>query len=422
MLTLSQTFMLQCVSDFIYGRETTASVAAGTDRIEKESPEGKKHRLLLNWSEIFEIAGKQSLEGILYYQCRDQMPKNIKKRYFRHYLANGVFSIEREKVVRELATHLEEQRIQVIFMKGAVLRDYYPVPQLRSMGDIDFVIRPEDREETDRILRNQMGFERSIDVHEVWTYWKGKIYLEVHSHMFYAELANRTDYRSYFDHVWEHCHKGMVFGVSSDSILVPDVEYHFLYLAVHTAKHIIASGSGFRAYMDMAILGREAVGMDWDYISKELEQLSLREFAATCMTLCERWFGTSSPMGLEKADEEFLVSVTEKTFRDGVFGLENSENVEADTAKQMRRFDGPYYIGALKQTVRKLFPAYRDMQLIPWYSFVNGRPWLLPFAWIYRWIYCGTLKMRHSWKKLAIPFANKTEVEIRQEYLSKWGL
>jgi hypothetical protein len=203
------------------------------------------------------------------------------------------------------------------------------------MGDIDFVIRPEDREETDRILRNQMGFERSIDVHEVWTYWKGKIYLEVHSHMFYAELANRTDYRSYFDHVWEHCHKGMVFGVSSDSILVPDVEYHFLYLAVHTAKHIIASGSGFRAYMDMAILGREAVGMDWDYISKELEQLSLREFAATCMTLCERWFGTSSPMGLEKADEEFLVSVTEKTFRDGVFGLENSENVEADTAKQI---------------------------------------------------------------------------------------
>lgn len=423
MITPSQEYFLQSLSDFLRG--SASEVATLNGDLQSEDKTGIKNGSVMDmsdWMDVLELAEKQALEGVLYYQCKTLMPEDVKRKYLKQYVGNAISSFRRKAIVSELSAHLEEQGVRVIFMKGSVIRDYYPVPLLRSMGDMDIVIRPEDRKKVDRILRNEMGYERFIDNHAVWTYWKDTIYIEVHDHMFYEELANRADYRTYFDKVWDHCHKGEVFGISSDSILIPDEEFHFLYLMTHTAKHIINSGSGFRAYIDMAVISKTGKYMDWEYIEKELTELSLLTFTRNCLALCCRWFGVTSPMELAELDEEFIQQVTDKTFRDGVFGLENRENVEANAAKQIRRFDGPYYLGALKQTFRRLFPAYKDMQLIPWYYYVDGRPWLMPFAWVYRWFYCTVVKVKPSWSLLVQPFAHKKEVENRQRYLAKWGL
>ena len=408
MLSSSQSFLLRCLSDFLKGVDTDKVLEARGAEID--------------WTAIFETAIDQSLEGIIYYQCRKFLPPKIKRKYLKHYLGNAAASFEREKTVREMVPRLEEQGVKVIFMKGAVFRDYYPIPALRSMGDIDFLIRPEDREKTDHILRSDMGFERFIDNPAVWTYWKGKIYIEVHDHMFYENLSNNVDYRSYFDGIWEHCHKGQVFGFSSDSILVPDEELHYLYLIAHTAKHVADKGNGLRGYMDMTAIRTASTEMDWSHIEGELAMLSLLTFTRTCMSLCERWFGTEMPMRLEEPDEAFLEKVTEKTFRDGAFGLKNEDNAGAVTAKEIRRTGAPYIFGAVRRLADKIFPSYAVMRFIPWYSFLDGRPWLLPFAWIYRWVYCAARKAGHSLGILSEPFARKTDIKERQEYLAKWGL
>jgi len=127
------------------------------------------------------------------------------------------------------------------------------------------------------------------------------------------------------------------------------------------------------------------------------------------------------PLAGEEQDEEFYRTVTEKTFKDGIFGLDNRENRRASAAKEIKR-SGSYYPGAFKRVVHKLFPPYDDMQLVPWYSFLDGRSWLLPAAWVYRWFYCLIKKGRHSWALLAEPFTKKREVSDRESYLEKWGL
>ena len=62
------------------------------------------------------------------------------------------------------------------------------------------------------------------------------------------------------------------------------------------------------------------------------------------------------------------------------------------------------------------------MQLIPWYAFVDGRPWLLPAAWVYRWGYCLAHKRKHGTALLAEPFTKRETVERRERLIRDWGL
>ena len=404
MKTDSRAFFLRALADFLAGTETAQP--AGVD-----------------WEEVFELARKQSLDGILFHQCRSRLPRETKRAHLKPYLACAAMSFQQEALVKDLLDRTEQRGIPLLFFKGAAIRDCYPFPALRTMGDLDFLVRREDREAVDRLLRKEMGCERFIDNHNVWTYWKGRIYLEVHTRMFYEHLSNDTDYRGYFDRVWESAHPSPVFGLSSELVHVPDENLHFLYLTAHTAKHLTTKGSGFRPYLDMVLTARHwADRLDWPWIARELDELRLLDFTKVCFALCERWFGVKMPLDGARRPEEFWAAATAKCFSDGLFGLQNKENAGSISAREFRRSHLPRWLAALSLTIRKLFPSYENLQLIRRYSFVDGRPWLMPAAWIYRWGYCMVHKRKHSTALLAEPFVKKNAIARREEWLRQWGL
>lgn len=403
MISRTQSYLLQCLAGFV-------------NNVPMEEPDPDT-----DWKGLLELARSHSVVGIVCHQCRAFLPEDIRREYLRAYLGHVAFSVRWEEVTAELARRFEAYGISAVFMKGAVFREYYQLPPLRSMGDLDIIIRPEDREKTDHILKEDMGFQCFVNNHAVWTYWKGNLYLEVHDHMFYEELANRVDYRSYFDRIWDHCHRAPVFGTGSENLLVPDEDFHFLYLMAHTAKHVVNNGAGFRAYLDMVLLAKHGE-LDRAFLEEELRRLELLDFTRTCSALCGRWFGTGLPLDGKPLEEAVYEKLTEKTFRDGVFGLENRQNAGAHTAKEVRRREGSYLGNAVALTLRKAFPSYEHMQLIPWYSWVDGKPWLLPAAWVYRWFYCLKNKRDHSVDLVAEPFAKRGMVEEREALLRDWGL
>ena len=120
-------------------------------------------------------------------------------------------------------------------------------------------------------------------------------------------------------------------------------------------------------------------------------------------------------------EESFAEQAAEKAFTDGLFGLDNMENKGAATAKELKRAEGPRWLAVLKLTGSRIFPPYEDMQLTRRYSFVDGRPWLMPAAWVYRWGYCILHKRRKSLEKLSEPY-KKEAVARREEWLRQWKL
>ena len=189
---------------------------------------------------------------------------------------------------------------------------------------------------------------------------------------------------------------------------------------VHTAKHIINKGYGFRAFIDM-VMYTEKNELDWDYLEKELKNIQLLSFTQVCFAFCERWFGVTMPLSVP-LDEKFYQEISAKVIRDGLFGLENEDNIGAAEAKVYKQGKGSYFVSMLDHIRRRLFPPYEEMQLIPWYKFVDGRPWLLPAAWVYRWGYCLVKKKDESMDKLLRPYKAKDKIEERIGYINHWGL
>lgn len=401
-MTYEQSFFLTCLADHCHGRKTPR-------------PAG-----IIDLNALYNTATAHSLAGLVYIQCRDWMDE--RSYFYTAFLGDVFYSVNRTEMLREISERFERERIPHILMKGAVLRDTWPVPELRSMGDVDLIIHTQDRETSDRIMINDFGCRKMVDNHAVWTYYCGKLEFEVHDHMFYESLANRCDYRKFFDSVWDHVQKESVFGISSEMLYIPDTSFHFLYLMAHTAKHVINKGIGFRSFLDMVFLAHTANELDWDYMESVLEELQLLDFTRTCFALCEEWFKVQMPLGEKKISHRFFQETTEKVLQDGIFGLDNRQNEAAHSAKELKKSTYPYWISVIILTFQKLFPPYEDMQLIPWYSWVDGKPWLMPLAWIYRWFYCLFHKRKTAFSQLTEPVVKKVIIETREHSIREWGL
>lgn len=404
MLSAEKQFLLQCLKDYCSGVKT------------------KKPQNDIDFGEVLKLANDHSVAALVYSQCEEWMTYGFMDNGFRNaVLQEGYYAENRKCVFRELVKHMEERKIPFICMKGSVFRDYYDIPEIRSMGDIDIIVRQEDKEKADDVFVNEMKFTKFVDNHSVWTYYLSSIEFEVHNHMFYEDLISDFNYIEYYDHIFEHIKHAKVFDTESEYLYVPDENIHFLYLMAHTAKHIINNGAGFRAYLDMVMISRKC-RLDWDWIQNELEKMKLLQFTQTCFALCEKWFGVTMPLSHPELDESFFNEITEKTFHDGVFGLENEENEGAHSAKEITRDRKGYWFTAIKLILKILFPPYRDMILAPWYGWLKGKPWLLPLGWVYKWFYCATHKFGYSLKRLAEPFRIRKKIEKRETYIKDWGL
>jgi hypothetical protein len=71
-----------------------------------------------------------------------------------------------------------------------------------------------------------------------------------------------------------------------------------------------------------------------------------------------------------------------------------------------------------------MFPSYEILIKTPRYSFLKGRKFLLPAAWIYR-MGRTIMKKEVGGKVNAVvkrSFVSKRKIQEREEMLKKWGL
>ncbi len=368
----------------------------------------------LDWDALYEIARDQSLLGVCYAQLKTAaaqgaaLPEDVRKRFHSAFESEVYLAVNRQAAMDELRAAFADGGIPFLPFKGWRIKELWPQPLLRTMGDVDILIRGEDRARADGILLS-LGYEKYVDNQAVWTYLARDITLEIHDRMFYEHLAGSYDYRAFFDAAWD-----MAGGALDES-------FQFLYLLCHNAKHILNKGIGFRAFLDVAICGTKGA-IRWDWVREKLEEIRLLGFAESSFALCRAWFGFEPPFPVPETERGFLERTTEKMFRDGTFGLENEENKAGAAAKEITHAETGYWRAALRLTLRRIFPPYGDLQLVPWYSFVDGRPWLLPVAWVYRWFYCLVKKRKAGWQRLTEPVVDRQEIRERQRQISDWNL
>ena len=385
MITKERSFFIKMLSDHLTGQQTT-------------DPGN------IDWMEVANLARSHQVDGILYRQCKEYLPKEIKQSLASAYVATLLSFVNRKKALDEVTEALNNEGITFFEVKGFKIAQYYPIPELRTMGDCDLIIHRSEMPSAIAVMRN-LGYSGIDNDHtHDWDCNKNDITFELHDWLVQNVEHTQPDQEAFFnEHFDEYVHEGIL-----------DWNFHFLYLLMHLRKHFMNTGVGIRQFVDIAVFLHQGPALNWQWIESRLEELRLLKFAQSCFTLIHNWFGVDSPIEGALLDDDFSEKVTEKILDNGVFGFQNESN-QGNYERNVLIKSGKYlFANRLKLLIQKTFPPYSNMRAYPGTNYVDGRPYLLPVAWFHRFI---LYKRRHGEKSTIRRIVNGSLT--RQERLNE---
>ncbi len=326
---------------------------------------------------------------------RTQLSRLLRQTLFLH--------TQRYAAFEALSAELSAAGIDHMPVKGWYLRSLYEVPELRTFGDIDVLIRREDRQRTHALML-RLGFTVKTDWEPTYTYERGMELYELHTNLMDASLDDRSDLPAYFADAWSHAlpRQGRCFE--------PDQDFHFLYTLCHLAKHLYAGGAGIRMYLDEALFLRaRGDAMDWPAIRRELEALGLSDFLDTVLTACESWFGVTAPCDFTRV--EAVGELLEYTLNADLFG-----KLRDRSAVRLRDQNG----GKSAAVKRILFPPYE--RLAQRYTYIRGRKWLVPVALVHRALVNGKSITERTGRIRGIAATSQDTVDAYDRFMTSIGL
>ncbi len=271
--------------------------------------------------------------------------------------------------LQEIAELFEQAQIAFIPLKGAVLRDYYPQPWMRTSADIDLLVRPESMQKAGKLLEGE-GYRYSARTDHDKSYVKEKIHIELH----YLTIAEGPSGKILQD-IWNWAE--VKEGRRYEYVLRPEM-FVFYHIA-HMAKHFLVGGSGIRSFLDLKII-EDQIPYDREKESELLAAAHLETFMESCVQLANFWFGDQPAADTVLLMGEYIQKGS---------GLKNN-SLTVELAKGKTKGDFFLY---------RLFLPFKEMKVR--YPVLEEIPFLLPFLWIHRLlvILFTPRKRRHSRKK-----------------------
>lgn len=368
----------------------------------------------INWDEVVYLAHINSVLGIIsfmisrYHLQQDEEVLAACKSYYQRTYQRFCFLNEKIKEVTEM---LSKATIDHVLFKGSVVKDFYPVPEFRSFGDVDILIQKDQRKNS-RKLFSSNGYEESDPWEPVFNYRKGREYYEVHTKLLETEIPGKPSCKDFFMDPWRHVK------LKDGHTYVFTPEFHFVYLLTHIAKHLTSSGAGIRMYLDLAVfIQHYDNSLDWSLIHEYLLKMELLGFAHTALFAVKQWFGVDSPLSEEERDGSFMEQFAESTLYGGTFGFEGSDKGQRDLRHEIRDAS---QLNRIRILQKRLFPPAK--QIAPRYTYLQKRPWLLPVGWIHRFILTSRSHSAHRQEVRQLIHADAKEAEEWNEMIKKAGL
>lgn len=360
----------------------------------------------INWDSFCLLTKNHNLTSVchcVFNNNKNKVPDDVQALFLDRFLDLVLIYEKQSALYDDIKNCLKEEAIPFVSFKGIVLRELYPVSESRTMGDIDILINQADEK------RIKTAFKKIDLIYDntssyVDTYKREGLAIEVH-----RKLDEK--YCEAFDDAF-----GRAVFTGNEGRFEDD--YHLAYLIAHTAKHFRDYGAGIRLVLDIAFMLKEK-DINTDKVFEILEKSNLKKFGEILFSVCYEWFGLGRK----------YVSVSDKVFDSFLKGgaFKNSFDSNSDTVSRLKTLNA---IGngksssPLKLKLKLAFPSYESLRKLPYIKFIEGRRWLVPFAWIYRFFY----NLKNSKKQMLENVKNiddKKTMELAHdelEFLEEVGL
>jgi len=352
--------------------------------------------------QLYALSKKHKVANIIYPVLRERIKDTDFEKCFSqaYYKAMYRESIQ-ENEYNAIEGKLLEKNIDFLPLKGIVMKNLYPSSDMRTMIDIDILIKKEDLAKISEIMTG-LGYGKPEKGVDHFAYYKEPI-MNVEMHFTLISEAKRNGRFSYFSDWWSKA----VREEAHNCKWRLQKEDFFIYMLAHCAKHFMGGGCGIRSVLDVYLYEKK-VDFNKEYVRSKLKECELLDFYDHLMKLAAIWFENDESNSFYETMTEFIVD-------GGYQGNTKNRALYEVAATKEENFKKRKFKGA----VRKLFPPLKIMKY--GYDFLNKYPFLLPAAWIMRCF--SALFKKQSYKLLKSSLkVEKEDVKMLEDLYKNLGL
>ena len=296
-----------------------------------------------DWKELYCIAQKQALLGVLFYGIR-RLPKELapEQKLLMQWMVMA--EMIRKQNIRlfqdsvKVCKNFENKGFANCILKGQGNALLYPDPYMRTPGDIDIYLaggRKRVMQYINKVWPNQVMRYHHVDFPVM------KTAIEVHftpSYMFFPSHNSRM--QKWFEEVMgEQCNHRVSLPDGYGEIHVPQVSFNVIYILSHLYRHIFTEGIGLRQLLDYyfvlvkwhtdltnltdsnkSLPQMTQINTDLDALRHKLKYLGLWKFAQAVMFVMKEVFGLSEDRMIAPMDEREGRFLLDEIMRGGNFG------------------------------------------------------------------------------------------------------
>ena len=250
----------------------------------------------------------------------------------------------------ELHRTLSAHHIPYVSFKGLVSSLYYPQPELRTAGDVDFYVNPADFEACEAVLKEN-GYEWVEDGGKHVVYQKNGEFLELHRTL-NGIPDNAVGKQIETDVFGDLVQTAVAHSDGQGTVMIPDTFHHGMILLLHTLSHMMKEGIGLRHLCDWAVFASSISNKTFTALFEtKLQSYGLWRFAQVLSLCAVRYLGAPKMAWQGEADETLLQNMMCDIMASGNFGEK-----DADRKRQIK------YVadrGEFTQSERSVFTQAR---------------------------------------------------------------
>lgn len=295
---------------------------------ESEQPSSLKEA---DWKELYRIAQKQALMGILFdgIQRLSSSDMGISRDLLLQWMAQCQMLEKANVRLNDAAIQVSEwfrkKGFRTCILKGQGNAQLYPNGMHRTPGDIDIWVEGGDK----RVI----SFVRSISPHEKACYhhiefpsYKG-VEVEVHYRpSFLLCFWHNRRLQKYYERVKEKQFSHRITLGEQGEVAIPTAEFNLIFQLTHIYAHLMNEGIGLRQLMDYYFVLLHADIKDLAELQRNLKHFGLWKFAGAIMYIMQEVFGMPASRLIVPSNEKYGIFVLNEVLEAGNFGKHDERN------------------------------------------------------------------------------------------------
>lgn len=354
----------------------------------------------INSSSILSEALHQTVLPLIYTALDGRCDLTEYQSEYFNIIANNVKIVEEHKALHRL---LFRNNIPYVFLKGCVSALFYPDPLLRTMGDVDILVKKKDIDKTVALLL-QNGYTTTDDFDGIHIAFKNNtngITIELHRQINgipESEMGNKIS--ALFSNIFEDA------VLENGEYFRPCDFHHGLILLLHTASHLTREGIGLRHLCDWAVFVASFTDEEFSNIFEDsLKDIGLWKFAQLLTNCAVKHLGCPPKEWAGTCDDAVADEIIADIFDGGNFGKKDSSRYQ-----QIKYISNRSDKTVTSESLFKRLLSNTLQKAKTEVAFVKKSPLLLPFGCVvvvFKYIWLIITKRRKPDSSKLITNANK---------------